>query len=177
MNQKPENDGRSPRCSDGVTLASSHPELVSGDFAIPPRSDGPTTSMHRSSVSGRSRKTLGMLGIVAVATLPLMTILHNDSPSGGSDVEKPRLARTCMQWHAAAAASVSRLVQSTHDADLVKVGDAVFRLRRARRNCEAGWIVLACQDYHVVANGTPGYALAGQLFPCARLAGAPQSQD
>ena len=75
-----------------------------------------------------------------------------------------------MQWHLAAGDVVSRLVQSTRDADLVQVNDSVFRMRRARRNCEAGWVMLACQDYHAVAAMTPGYAMRSQMFPCSRVA-------
>ena len=44
-----------------------------------------------------------------------------------------------------------------------------FRMRRARRNCEAGWYELACQDYFAVAAGhqatrhRPSYSLARRL--------------
>jgi hypothetical protein len=82
-----------------------------------------------------------------------------------------------MQWHMAAGAVVSRLVQSTRDSDLVQVGDAVFRMRRARRNCDAGWVTLACQDYHSVAAGTPGYTMSNDLFPCSRVALAADDRD
>ena len=74
-------------------------------------------------------------------------------------------------------AAVSRLVKSTRDADLVQVNDAVFRIRRARRNCEAGWVALACQDYHAVAAGIPGQVMNRQMFPCARLAESASQRD
>ena len=74
-------------------------------------------------------------------------------------------------------AAVSRLVQSTREADLLQVSDSVFRMRRARRNCEMGWVTLACQDYHAVAAGMPGYAMTGQIFPCARVAASAYDRD
>lgn len=67
--------------------------------------------------------------------------------STSDQAEVHRAAQSCQQWHLAAGAAVSRLVQSTRDADLVQVKDAVFRIRRANRNCEAGWVALAYQDY------------------------------
>jgi hypothetical protein len=82
-----------------------------------------------------------------------------------------------MQWHLAAGAVVARLLQSTRDADLVQVNDSVFRMRRARRNCEVGWVTLACQDYHAVVAATPGYAMTNQLFPCSRVAGFAYERD
>ena len=82
-----------------------------------------------------------------------------------------------MQWHVAAGAVVSRLVQSTRDADLVQVNDSVFRMRRARRNCEAGWVTLACQDYHAVATGAPGIVMGNQVFSCSRVADSSYRRD
>ena len=104
-------------------------------------------------------------------------VFRHDATSGDGDVEKQRFARACMQWHLAAGAVVSRLVQSTRDADLVQVNDSVFRMRRARRNCDAGWVTLACQDYHAVVAGTPGYAMTNQLFPCSRVATFSSDRD
>jgi hypothetical protein len=177
MSEFPVVDGRPPRRGDGTTSACSHPELVSGDLAMPPRPYVSITSMNRSIGSTGSRQGLGILTVFAVVAL-LSTILvrHGAAPDDG-DAEKQRLARACMQWHLAAGAVVSRLVQSTRDADLVQVNDSVFRMRRARRNCEAGWVTLACQDYHAVAAGAPGYAMTNQLFPCSRVATFSHDRD
>jgi len=75
-----------------------------------------------------------------------------------------------MQWHLAASTAVSRLVHSTRDADLRRVNDSIFRMRRARRNCEAGWFGLACQDYSAVAASTPRDVTKQQPVPCLRVA-------
>ena len=175
MSELPLPDGRPPRRGEGITSASSHPELVSGDLAIPPSRPVSITSMNRSIASTGSGRTLGMLVIFAV--LALSTIVFRHEAPDDVDAEKQKLARACMQWHLAAGAVVSRLVQSTRDADLVQVNDSVFRMRRARRNCEAGWVTLACQDYHAVAASAPGYAMTNQLFPCSRIAASPDDRD
>jgi hypothetical protein len=66
-------------------------------------------------------------------------------------------APACARWDDLARESIARLVQNgKRDADLRQAGDAIFRLRRARRNCHAGWTTLACQDYLVVARGISG---------------------
>ena len=163
-------DSRPSRRADGTTSASSHPELVNGDLAIPPRPHVPTASIGQSSASSGSRRTFGMLAAFAVVALLSTMVFRDGATPNAGDAEKQKLARACMQWHLAAGAVVSRLVQSTRDADLVQVNDSVFRMRRARRNCEAGWVTLACQDYHAVAAMTPGYAMTSQMFPCSRVA-------
>jgi hypothetical protein len=171
MNKIPVFDGRPPRRDEGITSASSHPELVTGDFATPPQRYLSLTAMQRTVVHDRHRAIGGTFAIAAIAVLLSMTALFKSSATAdGGGAEQQKFARACMQWHLAAGAVVSRLVQSTRDADLVRVGDAVFRMRRARRNCDSGWITLACQDYHSVAAGTPGYTMANDLFPCSRVA-------
>ena len=168
MSEFPVSDGRSPRRPDGMTSASSHPELVSGDLAIPPR-------RQRFGAEWR-RAPGGMLPLVAIAVL-LSAIAFRTSATSEDDAEKRQIARTCVQWHLAAGAVVSRLVQSTRDSDLLQVNDSVFRMRRARRNCETGWVTLACQDYHAVAASLPGYTMVNQLFPCSRTASFPYERD
>lgn len=177
MSESPVADGQPPRRGGGATSARSHPELVSGDLAMPPRPYVSVTSMNRSIGATGSRPALGMLALFAVVALLSTIVFRHDAAPDGDGAERQRLARVCMQWHLAAGAVVSRLVQSTRDADLVQVNDSVFRMRRARRNCEAGWVTLACQDYHAVAAGTPGYALTNQLFPCSRVATFSDDRD
>lgn len=170
MSEFPVPDGRPPRRNEGTTSARSHPELVSGELAIPPRPYVSITSMNRSIASNGSRQTLGMLAIFAVVALLSTIIFRHEATSDDGNAERQKFSHACMQWHLAAGAVVSRLVQSARDADLAQVGDSVFRMRRARRNCEAGWVTLACQDYHAVVASTPGYAMTNQLFPCSRVA-------
>src|SRR6185503_12344422 len=133
------------------------------------------TAMNRSVAPTEPRHTFGILVAFAFVAM-LLTVLFGQDPSEAG-LEKQRITRTCMQWHVAASTVVSRLLQSTRDSDLLQVSDSVFRMRRARRNCETGWVTLACQDYHAVAASIPGYAMTNQLFPCSRIASFPYERD
>lgn len=171
------NDSLSKRRSsrgEGATSASSHPELMSGYLATPPRSHPLDTSMNHSA-SDTPRLGLGVGATFLVVGLLAIVAFRPASTSDQAEVH--RTAQSCFQWHLAAGAAVSRLVKSTRDVDLVQVNDAVFRIRRARRNCEAGWVALACQDYHAVAAGIPGQVMNRQMFPCARLTESASHQD
>jgi len=37
-------------------------------------------------------------------------------------------------------------------------------MRRARRNCERGWVALACQDYQAIARGSS--AATAEITTC-----------
>jgi hypothetical protein len=163
-------DARPPRYANGVSSASSHPELVSGDLAIAPRRHVPIMALNRSVASDWRRAIGGLAALAVIVVLVSAVSFRSGATLAEGEADKQRFARTCMQWHLAAGTVVSRLVQSTRDADLLQVNDSVFRMRRARRNCEAGWVALACQDYHAVAAALPGYAMTNQLFPCAQYA-------
>jgi hypothetical protein len=160
---------RSPRGGDGFTSASSHPELISGDFAIPPRRHVSITALHRSVANDQRRAIGGSLAIAAIAVL-LLGVAFRSGATAGSDGDPQKLARTCLQWHMAASAVVSRQVQSARDVDLVMVTNAIDRMRRGRRNCELGALAEACEDYHAVASGLPGFAMSNELFACSRIA-------
>ena len=162
-------EGRRLRRRADITSASSHPELATGDFAMPPPRYASSAPMIRSVTYDWRRALGGTLAMVAIAVL-LSTVAFRSGASNAGDIEKQKFARTCMQWHLAAGAVVSRMVQSTHDVDLVYVSNSIDRMRRARRNCELGEMAQACQDYHSVAAGAPGYEMSNDLFRCARAA-------
>ena len=135
-----------------------------------PRPYASSGSLNETARLAQSRRGLGIFAISAVTLLlTLITYNHAIAP-GRVESEKQRLTRTCAQWHLAASTVVAQLVHSTSDADLRQVNDSIFRMRRARRNCEAGWFALACQDYFAVASSTPSYVTAQRLFPCKRVA-------
>ena len=142
-----------------------------------PRPYFPLASMKEAAASVGYVRGLSIFSIVVAAVLlSSITYKHAAAPHG-VEVEKQKLAQACMQWHQAASMAVSRLVQSTRDTDLRQVNDSIFRMRRARRNCEAGWFELACQDYFAVAANTLGHALSQQLFPCLRVAKSPDERN
>ena len=159
-------DLRGLRRAEGITSAASHPELVSGDFAIPPRRHASSMALYRS--VARRRAMGGTLAITAIALL-LTTVAFRGGATA-DDTNPQQLARTCLQWHLAASAVVSRQIQSTRDVDLIFVSNSIDRMRRARRNCELGEIAQACEDYHAVASGLPGFAMSNDLFACSRVA-------
>ena len=168
MSEHPVPGGRPPRRGEGTTSAWSHPELVSGDLAIAPRRHVSIMAMSRSvaSTGARERGTLATLAIVMlVSTIVFRERCH----LGRGDAKKQKSARTCMQWHLAAGAVVGGWCKAR--ATPIWCKSTIQSLDAARRrNCEAGWVTLACQDYHAVVAGAPGYAMTNQLFPCARYA-------
>jgi hypothetical protein len=114
-------------------------------------------------ISSNSEATLPLVrkrcASIAIAGLLLGAMLWPLWRSAGEGASGVGLAPTCARWDDLARESVARLLQNgKHDADLRRANDAIFRLRRARRNCSAGWTALACQDYLAVAHGTPATA-------------------
>lgn len=126
------------------------------------------TSLNRAIAANRPRRTLGALVMAGIATL-VSVIALTHTPDAGA-IERQQAARACLHWHAGAGTVVSRLIQSTRDADLQQLSDSIDRIRQARQNCVAGRLAQACQDYHAVAASVPGHVLANEWFPCARYA-------
>lgn len=126
----------------------------------------PQTEFHispadRVAVAIWSRRTIGVSVLLVMMLLALAPISRNsDRASLAASADPSALAPACLQWHEAASGAIARMAQSTRDVDLRQIGDAVFRMRRARRNCEAGWLTVACQDYRAVANGVAGRSAA-----------------
>ena len=57
----------------------------------------------------------------------------------------------CVQWDLQAGDAIARRVATSRDEiDLSKLGDHIFRMRRARRSCDLGLIQKACQDYAAI---------------------------
>jgi hypothetical protein len=177
MNEYSIPDGPPPRRDEKIAHASSHPELLNGDLAMTPHSYVSPASVNEAASFTGWRRSLGMFSISAVGLLlALITYNHATAPDRVVS-EKQQVARACAQWHQAASAAVARLVHSTHDADLRQVNGSIFRMRRARRNCEAGWLELACQDYAAVATSAPGYVTAPRPFPCNRVVVSHDDRD
>jgi hypothetical protein len=123
-----------------------------------------------------SRRTIAACALVAAAVLaPSIVYQPMDANLGIAGTDGQALAPPCLQWHQAASEVVSRLAQSTRDSDLRQANDAIFRLRRARRNCAEGWFTLACHDYYAIARNLPGHANFHQesLLACQRSADRP----
>ena len=104
------------------------------------------------------------IGVVAGLLLAIILWpLFKGATDAGADSKaiKANLAPACARWDERASETIARLLrEGKRDADLQRVNDAVFRIRRARRNCQAGWITLACQDYSVIIRKVPGFTAA-----------------
>lgn len=95
--------------------------------------------------------------LLAAAGLGAALLLFEGS---GVQVIEPRAAQAetrphqaCEGWDASARRALAQLIHDRSDAAARRLGDGLFRLRRARRNCTAGWIVMACGDYRAILRG------------------------
>jgi len=145
-----------------------------------PRVHVPLTATDAPAVSAWSRRSMAGCVLVAAALVAYSTLFQR------AEVKDAAIeASSCALWHQAASAVVSRLAQSTLDSDLRQINDAIFRMRRGRKNCEGGWFSLACEDYYAVVRNLPDYDGSSNesLFACKRPAtqlgrktGSPQLQ-
>jgi hypothetical protein len=153
-------DCRPPRRDLSVTTASSHPELLCGELAMRPRIHVALTPGEPADVATWSRRMLGTCAIVALAFLALSLFQHNLEQDARAFAQARPSSSPCMGWDDAASEAIVRLMQSKRDVDLQQASHAVFQMRRARRNCEGGWVALACQDYQAIIRGSPAQASA-----------------
>jgi hypothetical protein len=127
----------------------------------------------RQDVAFWSRRTLAACAAIIAITLaiPLFQQTLND----GADVQASEQVQftACAGWDDAASDAIVQLVKAKRDADLRLVGDAVFRMRRARRNCHMGYMRLACLDYRAIMRGAPGLAegFVPTAFECSQPEG------
>ena len=99
------------------------------------------------------------LGFGAMALLGGFAILSGYSTEGHSDsaFQNWSLRPMCVLWDGQASkAMVLRVTESRDDVDLRRVGDDIFRMRRARRSCDIGRIRMACQDYLAIIRNVGG---------------------
>lgn len=87
--------------------------------------------------------------------------------------ETPRTS-ICRAWDDSAGEAIAKLAQA-RNVDLRLVGDAIFRMRRARRSCGLGLIRLACVDYHAIMDGSP--RLGDLSLPSSFLCSSPDGEQ
>jgi hypothetical protein len=100
-----------------------------------------------SSLSDVAARTARPFILVAAAVGLALILLAGSAMMPGEASNKP-LNPACTTWDAAASAVVGLTGDSAQ-----RVNEATFRLKRARRNCQEGWVNLACHDYQAVING------------------------
>jgi hypothetical protein len=94
--------------------------------------------------SGRDLFTWQRLLLLLLAILGFGQITYWAVVAEG--IEKP-LDAVCASWDGEASVGVALLVPRSTALDESRLEDALFRLRRARKNCRAGWLDVARQDY------------------------------
>src|SRR5262245_59997820 len=62
----------------------------------------------------------------------------------------------CESWDDAASAALSDLIRDRGGAAQARLGDALFRLRRARKHCRHGWTAFARLDYEAILRARCG---------------------
>jgi hypothetical protein len=101
-----------------------------------------------------SRPPLVLMAVVAlgVASVGYLTFPAAQNSAAPFD-------QRCESWDNAASAAIAGLVRERDEATERQLGDALFRLRRARKNCRIGWIALARSDYKALLDGRYGRRL------------------
>jgi hypothetical protein len=102
-----------------------------------------------------SRRVLGIWALIVASVIAYPIIHRSVAGDDAYAAERPR-DPTCARWDEAASDAIAYIVQGRGEVDLRLVDDAIFRMRRARRNCHLGWTNLACLDYQAVIGGAPG---------------------
>jgi len=101
-----------------------------------------------------------------VGALAILPLTCSGTHAGDPQFQSWLLRPVCARWDGQAGeAIVRRATESKNDVDLRQLGDAIFRMRRARRSCDIGLIRMACQDYIAIIHNVagissewPGYA-------------------
>lgn len=71
--------------------------------------------------------------------------------------ERWSLRPLCVLWDGQASEAIARRVKhSPGDVNLRRLGEAMFRMQRARRSCDIGLVRMACQDYVAIMRDVPG---------------------
>ncbi len=106
------------------------------------------------------------LAIGAGVIVSSMFLPRSDEALVAATEERP-MSPACTVWHAAAGDSAADLARSAEaEEDFRRVNEIVFKLRRGLRNCQAGWLKLACEDFRTVVHARPDPA-SPFSFACA----------
>lgn len=123
------------------------------------------TSAERADVAFWSRRTLGGFAILVMGLWAISLVLQAFERDAQAFAQARPSTSPCMDWDDAASNAIIRLVQSRSDSDLRQVSNAVSQMRRARRNCEGGWLALACADYQGIVHGSAAALAAMSICP------------
>ena len=149
------------------TSAASHPELIGGEFATPPRRPVAWSTEEAATHARWSRYRLAgaAMAVAMIAIAPAFSRSSAGVP--GEKVEHAAPAAVCAQWDGIAKAALISTIRDGQDRDLRQAEDTLVQLRRARRNCQMGWLKTACLDFNAIAQGKARFQLAGAQAPIA----------
>jgi hypothetical protein len=152
--------------NDGVTSASSHPELLCGYLAIRPSGRVTLAAPDQTTMTIGSRCIVGVLAILAAAVVLLPIFKTHSDPSIQAQAALAGTAHVCARWDERASEAIAHLLEhGKGDVGERQIGDAMTRVRRARRSCQLNWIALACQDYHAIIHGVAGTSSSWPTSP------------
>jgi hypothetical protein len=97
---------------------------------------------------GSWRRTLAS----ALVAAGLMQLAWTAFASRGREVP---LDPVCAAWDRQASFGIALLVPQTATLDETRLDDALYQLRRARKNCRVGWLEAARQDYMALQAAYP----------------------
>jgi hypothetical protein len=107
--------------------------------------------------SARTSRTLSYSALALVGALTASPLTGIGARAADPQFQNWLLRPVCVLWDGQASEAIARRVnESRDDVDLRQLGDAIFRIRRARRSCEIGLIRMACQDYIAVIRNVYG---------------------
>jgi hypothetical protein len=116
-----------------------------------------------SKVWPRPALAVGVLALSIVLVLPLLR--GGEGGARGGLASAPSPGAVCGLWDDQVTAAIAERVRASKgDDELRQLADAIFRLRRARRNCAEGWVGVACRDYQAIMRAAPGHAGVRPLF-------------
>jgi hypothetical protein len=105
-------------------------------------------------------------GVLALSIVLVLQLLRGgEGGARGVLASAPSAGAVCGLWDDQVTAAIAERVRASRgDGELRQLADAIFRLRRARRNCAEGWVGVACRDYQAIMRAAPGQADVGPLF-------------
>ena len=90
--------------------------------------------------------------VSAVVAAGLLQLAWTAFASRGAEVP---LDPVCAAWDRQASFGIALLVPQTAAIDEARLDYALYQLRRARKNCRAGWLEAARQDYTALQAAHP----------------------
>jgi len=114
-------------------------------------------SVHDRTTSAWTSHLLRYGVLALVGALAAQSLTGTGARGADLQFQNWSLRPVCALWDGRAGETIVRRVTESRDnVDLRQLGDAIFRMRRARRSCDVGLIRAACQDYIAVVRNIAG---------------------